>query len=900
MTKRTLYTLLLLLCPGLGIAQLLGGNAFLQGQYIRLGMAPNGAFGSTTGAPVGFLPAGADKRNFPACNQGRVGFVADPDKDGWDVGTPAFAGEYFLPGTPEEGWAVSMNGLDFNNNRSTEFITQQQNYCTDATQIPGGFVDFQDLPTKQVAVWEGMVNGLSIHKEITLPKNKLYFVTDVTFVNTTGSTMRDVYYMRNVDPDNEVVPTGSFKTVNRIEFQNPLAGSKALVSARGEMYNTYLGLGTIDCRARVCIKGSSGDLANRHPRDVYDGLDPHFSQPGDKLRDDVAIAIAFKLGDIAPGASVHFAFAYVLSQADLEEGMSKTALHFNVNGTTLYTGAGVLNCSGAGLPISIVNGDDYTWNWSPAAGLNTTTGPSVIYNDQPKGITYTASGTNGNCTDTKLTITVYPPNSVISNFKAESDCGTNTVSFKNLSPEANYFWEFGDGKTSTETSPVHVYPAKGSYQVKLTLTVPTLPTCGNVLTSTQTVVLKEAPVMSFTYQNACAGQNLQLSGTASVPGGFIATHQWTLPGGMTMTGQNISTVVAQPGAFNFTYEATTDQGCTGLLTKNIIVESVPVAAFSTLDGCTGKSLTIGNQSKNDSGAIQQYTWDMGNGQTATGAMPSIIYSAPGNYSLQLMATTRNGCSGTASQPVNIEMTPVADFSWSPACINSPVIFLNRSAGPIISHQWDFDDNLTTSIINPVHTFTREKNFKVSLSVRTANGCASTVVNGLVIAKTRPFAGIDTLVFKDTDFRLHATGGIRYLWTPASLLNNATIANPTGRLQSDQVFNVIITDQRGCVDSDQVKVTVFDHDDIYIPSAFSPNGDGFNDVLRVIAPTQTVTLFEIFDRWGKKVFVSYDQAHGWDGKVKGIVQPGGIYVWYCRAKTRTGVNVEKKGWVMLMQ
>jgi gliding motility-associated-like protein len=896
----------LLVNPFTGFTQIVSGNVFLQGSYIRLGLTSNAAFGSTIDAPAGFLPTGADGRNTPACNMGKIGFVADVGKDGWAVGTPYYIGEYFLPGTPEEGWAVSINGNNYNNNRSPQFITAG-NFCSSGTQIPGSFTSFQDLPDRQVAEWEGIVDGLLIRKRITLPKDKLYFITEVKFINTTASTIKDAYYMRNVDPDNEVVPTGSFTTNNKIDFQNPFSGNKALVSASGSTYNSYLGLGTIDCRAKVCIKGGVGsmpnNLVNRAPRDVYDGIAPRQSALGDGSVLDAAIAIAFRLGNIAANDSVRFAFAYVLSKDDLEEGLSKTSPQFEINGSPVYSGSAAIHCAAGNLSINISNGDDYTWIWSPATGLNTTTGPSVIYTAQPNPVTYTVTGSSPVCNDAKLTLTVYPPNSNISNFITDSLCGNKTVTFTNRSPAANYLWDFGDGQISTLTSPVHTYAANGDYLVTLTLAVPAMPTCGNALTSTKMVHVTDAPVPVIGYSNdACQGSPVLLYGNATVAAGIITGHKWILSGGIIYNTQNISPVFSQPGTYDILYEVTSSVGCKAAVTKKITVESTPVAAFTAANGCVDKPLTLDNRSTAVSGNITRNTWDFGNGQTMTGITPLMAYTSPGNYNIQLTVATANGCAASISNTVNIETNPVTEFIYSPACLNAPVNFTNQStnsSGIITAYRWNFDNGATSSAMHPSFTFNSDGNYRVSLTAVTANGCETSRVRNIIIAKIKPDAGKDTLVFKDTPFQLHAKGGVGFVWSPAVFLNDNRIANPVGILQQDQVFTVDVTDERGCIASDDVKVQVFDHDDIYVPTSFTPNNDGKNDVFRVIAPPGTVYLFEVYNRWGQKVFGTANQQTGWDGRLQGLMQPAGVFVWYLKAHTRAGIKVERKGTVTLI-
>jgi gliding motility-associated-like protein len=280
----------------------------------------------------------------------------------------------------------------------------------------------------------------------------------------------------------------------------------------------------------------------------------------------------------------------------------------------------------------------------------------------------------------------------------------------------------------------------------------------------------------------------------------------------------------------------------------------------------------------------------------------MAFTSPGNYTIQLTAATANGCAASISNPVTIETNPVADFTFLSTCLNMPVNFTNQStnsSGNIIAYQWDFDNAATSSATHPSYIFTRERNYKVSLKAITANGCEVTRVRTVTIAQTKPNAGKDTLVFKDSPFQLRAKGGIAFVWSPAIFLNDNTIATPVGMLQNDQVFTVEITDERGCIASDDVKVTVFDHDDIYVPTSFTPNNDGRNDVFRVIAPPGTVYLFEVYNRWGQKIFSTANQQAGWDGRLQGILQPSGVYVWFLKAQTRAGIKIKKKGTITLI-
>jgi len=121
-------------------AQIIGGDAFLQGNVLEVGVATNGAFGSNGDAPAGYHPR-------PNNGSNQIGFVADRDQDGFTVGVPPFDGDYFLPGRPEEAWGVSVGADNYNNSRETP------------TDIAGALSNFQNDGTNISVDWSGTVAG---------------------------------------------------------------------------------------------------------------------------------------------------------------------------------------------------------------------------------------------------------------------------------------------------------------------------------------------------------------------------------------------------------------------------------------------------------------------------------------------------------------------------------------------------------------------------------------------------------------------------------------------------------------------------------------------------------------------------------------------------------------------
>lgn len=279
-------------------AQLVSGNAFLQGNYVEVGIAPCGSFGSSVGAPAGYHPRGRGTQ---------LGFVADPAKDGWTVGSPNYVGDYFLPGSPEEGWGLTINGVNYNNNQ----------ICGE-TGIPGSIANYSSSPAEKSATWQGSIAGLSITAKTTVPVGSLYFTTTVSLTNTSGVTLNNIYYMRNVDPDHGASTPGAgptSSTTNCIVNQNPNSSNKALVSAI--VAGHYLGLGSLDSRARV----AHGGFSNRRADWIWNATGLNSSGC---VTADQAIAVAFKIESLTPGESTTFSYVYVLDQAQLEAGLAST------------------------------------------------------------------------------------------------------------------------------------------------------------------------------------------------------------------------------------------------------------------------------------------------------------------------------------------------------------------------------------------------------------------------------------------------------------------------------------------------------------------------------------------------------------------------------------------------
>jgi len=239
-------------------AQMVGSDVFLRGQYLEIGIGNLGYYGSGGNAPSGYHPHGFTN----------LGFVADPAMDGWTVGTPPYMGDYFLPGSPFEGWELQVNGkraLSYNNGPGTTFA-----YGGGMGACTGGNVSYTASGSTVSGVWQGLIDSIILTQTTSFDTLSLYFNVQITLTNTAYAPKNNIYYIRTLDPDNdETWPGGSFNTNNVIDHQ---VKDTTVVTATGLSSSApTLSLGTTDTNATAVIY-------NSWPLSVYLGLDSIYNQ----------------------------------------------------------------------------------------------------------------------------------------------------------------------------------------------------------------------------------------------------------------------------------------------------------------------------------------------------------------------------------------------------------------------------------------------------------------------------------------------------------------------------------------------------------------------------------------------------------------------------------------------
>ncbi|MFN0274653.1 MAG: hypothetical protein ACKVPJ_02815 [Chitinophagales bacterium] len=378
-------------------SQIAGSDCFLQGNYVEVGINQCGAYGSQSTPPSGYHWNGWSFVWGPG-----LGFVVDHDKDGWTSGYPEYCGDYFVPGSPVEGWAFQI-GYDvyYNSDQS----------CS-SYSIPGTITGYNYSSGVYTGTWEGDIDAsvwpytydVHITQETKLPENASYFVTKVTICNEGTNDLVDVFYERNVDPDNEQPWSGDFTTYNEIVHQPP-ADNDALVISEGLSYGCFLGLGARDPNSQV-VYGNFW-TTDGTPRGIYEGTEWGYYWSGN-YTSDIANSIAFKIPIIPAGECRCVAFAYILNQDDLDDALDATLpLSFMVDGVPYASGSTVAVGEGVPVTITVIGDPGYTFTWSPPAGLSSTTG-STVTATVSSTTTYTINGDGDQCGNVSGTITLEP------------------------------------------------------------------------------------------------------------------------------------------------------------------------------------------------------------------------------------------------------------------------------------------------------------------------------------------------------------------------------------------------------------------------------------------------------------------------------------------------------------
>lgn len=555
----------------------------------------------------------------------------------------------------------------------------------------------------------------------------------------------------------------------------------------------------------------------------------------------------------------------------------------------------------------------YKWNF----------GDGSTSNEQSPEHAYAAAGTYNvqliaidegiSCPDTlqvAVTVTEVTPNaafystiSYIGDYGACAPAQANFVFNSNIS-YTRLSWDFGDGfKMENLNNVSHIYTRAGQYEVTLQVFN------GNSLLKTYKENVRislpsaklEAPDKSV-----CIGEAVILNAPEKKNG---YKYTWDFGNGAVISSSDsvAQYKYANAGSYTPSLVVRDGAGCAASvsLPEKIVVHPDPVAVISPQDGVVCK----GNGVQLQASGGRLYEWTQIPGLSSY-SIANPLANPPTNTTYHVTATDQHGCKGSAS--VTIKLAQPVSLSYSPAvdvCIGKQAQLSSSGAD---LYQWiNTTAGLSnTTIANPVVNAAATTTY--TLVGYDQYRCYTDT--GQVTVHVQPLpavdAGPDQQVNVGEETRLVTSGSgdiTRWQWTPADYLGCSSCASPVVKPYSTKEYTVTVFNKYNCQASDQVKVTAICPNSVaYIPNAFTPNGDGLNDVFRIPpVGVSKIHFFRIYNNWGqiifeKKDFFPADPAGEWDGRLKGVALPAGVYIYHAEMECAAGERFQKKGTVTLIR
>ncbi len=499
---------------------------------------------------------------------------------------------------------------------------------------------------------------------------------------------------------------------------------------------------------------------------------------------------------------------------------------------------------------------------------------------------------NQPCSDsTTAVIRVFP--GFVPDFTSSGVCVTNPVFFNDRSSSVygivnSWKWDFGDMATtldnSTQQNPSYTYPASGTKNLRLIVT--DTKGCRDTVNKNLDIIDKPPISLAFRDTLICNIDNLMLQASGS--GNF----SWSPP--VNIINANTATPIVSPATTTTYYVDLFDNGCSNRDSVKVrVVDRVTLLTMNDTTICSSDTIQLRVLSDG-----LQYIWTPASQLIdPTAQSPWAVTFASTNYQVTAII---GGCSATDNINVTTVPYPLVNAGVdSIICYNSPAFLHGLTDGN--SWQWSPPDYLeNATLLNTIAHPPRTINYV--LTAYDTKGCpkpGKDTVKIIVQPKMHVSAGRDTAVITGQPLQLNATGGESYAWSPATFLSSSTIPNPVAQFPNPSAgmqYKVVAFNNSGCSDSAYIVIKVFKTlPSVFVPSAFTPNNDGLNDVLRPIAAgIKSIEYFNIYNRWGQLLFSTKINGHGWDGKINSQPQPTGTFVWMVKATDYTGAAYFQKG------
>lgn len=547
---------------------------------------------------------------------------------------------------------------------------------------------------------------------------------------------------------------------------------------------------------------------------------------------------------------------------------------------------------------TIANGNIVSWQWQIEDSIISGTQQVDYYFDTAN--TYTVQllvESNNSCTNRVIKqVDIFSkPNA---SFAAYTDaCMYDSITFSNTTslPQGTlidtYKWLFDTLGQSNAENPVFAFDTSGIFTISLIAN--STQNCFD--TATAQITVHPTPVGSFTFSDICLYDTAFFTNTSTIASGSINSNNWSFGDNTDSFAENPSHLYINDGTYIVQLVTTSNAGCTDTLEQEIEIFPVPNTDFLIDDLCEYDTIILDNNSSiggNDS--IVQWNWNIA-GDILTEKNPQYSFGYAGDIAVSLKTISSNGCVDSLLDTLTVNAKPEAFLFANEyaGCEPFNVLFTDSSNvenDSIVTYVWQFGDGASSSGTNQIsYTYQNEGMYSVTLTVVSSAGCQKTVTydsiievypkpNGSFIATPTTTTIFDPLIsFKDL-----TQNSCSWFWDFDNSVTS-TQQNPKYSFLEVGTYNVqlVVTEcEHGCSDTVIHQIEISSDHSIFIPSAFTPDGDGKNDVFFPKGRGIEGYKMYIYDRWGKQIYVTDSLEGGWEGVniATQSLYPPGVYVY----------------------
>lgn len=521
----------------------------------------------------------------------------------------------------------------------------------------------------------------------------------------------------------------------------------------------------------------------------------------------------------------------------------------------------------------------FTWDLGDGTEIKNLTDFSYVYKNYAlHKVLFTAQSSSLHCKRSQE-LEVFHDSLLQADFTMEGECEGALTRFNNTTQQSSgtitWFWNFGDFAKSKIESPVHPYQS-GSYTVSLRA----VSDSGCTDSISKNITIHPSPKVSFKRDTACFGDSVNFRNT-TISTDDISTWKWNFGDQNKDSTEHTTHTYSRGGTFQARLTATTVNGCTESVIKNVIQpfplvaildERKPVSCYGLKDG----SLTV-----RGGGGLSPISINWPN-LNPPSSQPTISNLGAGTYTVALKDAM--GC--TLNQDFDIEepdSLQIAEMPDITICENGTANLVARPLGGTAPFTFTWSCNKPNcsflSIQNERAQVKPMYNKEFTAVAVDSRGCKSApqTVNVITLPVLKVDAGPRLYALEGRPFRVHAECDTtcNYSWSPSSFFDNHLQQTPLATLSSTTILKVTASAEGTCPASDQVEIIVLK--ELNFANSFTPNKDGVNDTWEI----RNLEFFEdtevtVYNRWGAAVFESKNASKTWDGTNNGRLVPSGAY------------------------